>query len=341
MRKKRIGVLGCARILDRALFTPLKSLEPLSVHAIASRTKPKAESYAEKYGIPRAFGGYEELLACGEIDFVYIALSNELHAEWAIRALQAGKPVLVEKPICLNTEELRRLMDAQAASGLPVLEGLMVQHHPWQSEIKRMVDRNAYGGLLEVRSQISVPFRDPERQSYRSFPERGGGAFYDFGCYWLQFLQAVLGLEPAGCDAESDFAGPGGCDWTFRASLDYAGGVRAGLVASFELPMISRHTLEFEHAVVTVDDFFRASLGTYRMTMRVRDKQSGAVEKLAFEPQNYFVNQLAFFSGVLDGTKSNVPLAQSYERMAVHERLLTLARAKLPGYPPASGEPLT
>ncbi|WP_088830232.1 Gfo/Idh/MocA family protein [Paenibacillus tyrfis] len=338
MRKKRIGVLGCAHILDRALFTPLKSLEHLGVHAIASRTKSKAESYADKYGIPHAFGSYEELLACEEIDFVYIALSNELHAEWAIRALQAGKPVLVEKPVCLNTEELRRLMDVQAASGLPVLEGLMVQHHPWQSEIKRMVGGNAYGRLLQVRSQISVPFQDPERQNYRSFPERGGGAFYDFGCYWLQFLQAVLGLEPSGCDAESDFAGPGGCDWTFRASLEYADGVRTELVASFELPAISRHTLEFERAVVTVDDFFRASMGTYRIAIRIQDKQTGAVEKLAFEPQNYFVNQLAFFSDVLDGTTSNMPIVQSYERMALHERLLTLARAKLPGYPLASGQ---
>ncbi|WP_010493224.1 Gfo/Idh/MocA family protein [Paenibacillus elgii] len=337
MRKKRIGVLGCAHILDRALFTPLKSLEHLGVHAIASRTKPKAESYADKYGIVHAFGSYEELLACGEVDFVYIALSNELHTEWTIRALQAGKPVLVEKPICLNTEELRRLMDAQAASGLPVLEGLMVQHHPWQSKIKRMVGENAYGRLLQVRSQISVPFQDPERQNYRSFPERGGGAFYDFGCYWLQFLQAVLGLETLGCAAESDFAGPGGCDWTFRAALEYADGVRAELVASFELPGISRHTLEFERAIVTVDDFFRASMGTYRITIRVQNKQSETVEKLAFEPQNYFVNQLAFFSDVLDGTKDNVPIVQSYERMTMHERLLTLARAKRPGYSPVSG----
>lgn len=329
MNRKRIGVLGCAQILERALFNPLKSLEQLSVYAIASRTEQRAKYYADKYGIPYSFASYEQLLSCKEIDFVYIALSNELHKEWVIKALQCGKPVLVEKPICLNTEELRQLIAVQSETQLPVLEGLMVQHHPWQDEIKRMVEHQTYGNVMRVDSYISVPFQDSEQQNYRSFPERGGGAFYDFGCYWLQFLQFVFGLEPEGFGAESAFDGPNGCDWSFRAELNYAGGVRAELMASFELPAGSRHTLEFEQAFVTVDNFFRASMGTYRISIRVEHKDNGAVEKIAFDAQNYFVNQLAFFTEVLNGTRSNISIGKSFERIEMHERLLQHARAKV------------
>ncbi|WP_028561003.1 Gfo/Idh/MocA family protein [Paenibacillus pinihumi] len=329
MTIKQIGVLGCARIVERALLQPVRQLQHLNVYAVAGRSGQRAAEYANQYGIARSFGSYEELLGCKEIDFVYIALSNELHQEWAIKALQYGKPVLVEKPVSLNTDELAKLMAVQSAVQLPVLEGLMVQHHPWQQELRRMVEERSYGCVTEVKSYIAVPFQDPQQLNYRSLPECGGGVFYDLGCYWLQFIQAVFGLDLEGFNAQSAFDGPNGCDWSFRAELNLAGGIRAELLTSFELPAGSRHTIEFERAAVTVEHFFRPSMGSYKLAIRIEHKGSGKTEKISFDAQNYFTNQLAFFSDIIDGNRDNIPLQDSLARIGLLEKLMQHARASI------------
>ncbi|MFC3791244.1 Gfo/Idh/MocA family oxidoreductase [Paenibacillus sp. GCM10012307] len=333
MSIKQIGVLGCARIVERALLQPVRQLEHLNVYAVAGSSEQRASAYADQHGIARSFGNYKELLACKEIDFVYIALSNELHQEWAIKALQYGKPVLVEKPICLNTEELDELMSVQSAVKLPVLEGLMVQHHPWQQELRRIVEERPYGCVTGVKSYIAVPFQDPQQLNYRSLPGCGGGVFYDLGCYWLQFIQAIFGLNLGWLNAQSAFDGPNGCDWSFRAELNLAEGVRAELLTSFELSAGSRHTIEFEHATVTVEPFFRPSFGSYKIAIRVQRKGNGETEKIVFGAQNYFTNQLAFFSDVMDGLQVNIPLQDSFARIELLEKLLHNARTKTQHHP--------
>ncbi|MWC28052.1 Gfo/Idh/MocA family protein [Paenibacillus sp. MMS18-CY102] len=325
---KNIGVIGCAAILPRVLIEPLKSIGHLQIHGISSRTRSKAESYAEQYGIPVVYDSYEALLASPDIDFIYILLCNDLHAEWIIRSIEAGKHVLVEKPLCLNGKEAVRIKAAyeRAQGRVHVLEGLMVQHHPWQQAVKNLIDSREYGALQSISSAISFIPKESFQSNYRSFPERGGGSFYDLGCYWLQFLQAVVGLDNESFQGHSLFNGPNGADWTFEAELKLAGGAKASLTTSFEQAYKAAHTLHFEHAIVQMDDFFRANLGSLKVSFKVTDLRTNETSKVSFDPQSYYINQLNFFSDVIDGIMPNVSLDSSIERIVLQESIYQSAQ---------------
>ncbi|WP_426446097.1 Gfo/Idh/MocA family protein [Paenibacillus sp. S-38] len=333
MRKRQqIGVIGAASILPRVLLEPVRDIGHLRVLGIASRTRSRAQRVADEYGIPLVFDSYEELLACREIDWVYILLSNHLHAEWTIKAAEAGKHVLVEKPLCLHSAEVRAIQEAAQRHGVHVLEGLMVQHHPWQAAVKDLIDGGSYGRLLEIGTRISYLPRAGFETSYRSFPELGGGAFQDLGCYWLQFLQAAVGLDAESYAGRSSFAGPNGCDWTFEAELGYPGGLKASTVISFEKPYKASHTLIFEEAAVSADDFFRPNLG-YRMGLKITERSTGETLKRFWEEQSYYAGQLIYFSDVVEGLREPANLEATAARIAAGERIYRSAAAGA-GIPP-------
>jgi NDP-hexose-3-ketoreductase len=323
---RNIGVIGCAAIMPRVLIEPVQSIGHLRVYGVSSRSRSKAEAYAEQYGIPVVFDSYDAVLSSPDIDCVYILLCNDLHAEWIVKAIEAGKHVLVEKPLCLNGKEAALIRQAHEKGRVHVLEGLMVQHHPWQRAVKELIDSGAYGALRRIETTISFLPKASFENNYRSFPERGGGSFYDLGCYWLQFLQAVDGLELASYQGYSSFDGPNGADWTFQAEARLAGGAEASLTASFERSYKAAHTLYLEHAVVSMDDFFRANLGFYKVSFKVNDLRTGETRKFTFEPQSYYVNQLNFFSDVIDGLRPNIPLEASLERIILQESIYQSAR---------------
>jgi NDP-hexose-3-ketoreductase len=322
-----IGVLGCSGILPRTLLNPIKEIRDVHLYGISNRTIGKAEAVANEYGIPRVFKDFDSLLDNEEIDMVYIALSNELHAEWTVKALEAGKAVLVEKPLCLHLDEYIRILHAAEQSGALILEGIMVQHHPWQDAVKQMITTHKYGSLRSINSKISIIPKDNFHGNYRSFPERGGGCFHDLGCYWLQFLQYVYGLDVADYDGVSSFEGPNGCDWTFYASALFADGVSSTLCCSFEMPYKSVHVCEFDQATVTINDFFRASLGNYKITIKI-NHLNGSNDQLVFEPMNYYVNQIQFFVDVVRGKKANIPLSKSFERLSLFTKIMQAAQKK-------------
>jgi dTDP-3,4-didehydro-2,6-dideoxy-alpha-D-glucose 3-reductase len=315
-----LGIVGCADIVRRAIFQPLPFVENVHVYGMANRTRSRAEALAQEFGIPHIFESLDECIGCPEIDAVYIALSNELHAEWTVRALKAGKHVLVEKPLAISTRELQFIEQAvrDTSNSYIALEGIMVQHHPWQQELVGMLRGGKYGKLLRMKTELFIPMKQMADNNYRCDPERGGGVFNDLGCYWLQFVQLVQGLEPdriVRYDGASLYTGPRGCDWTFDASLTYVDGVVAELTASFEQPYRSRHVLETEQAVLTVNDFFRANVGRYKITIKVEDRDGGLLETNVFAPQHYYENQLRYFCDVITGQKNGVPLQTAYERI--------------------------
>lgn len=327
MGNVQLGVIGSAQILSRSLFGPLQQVERLEVSGISSRTPGKAKAVAELYGVPRVFASYEQMLLCSDIEAVYIVLSNDLHAEWVIKAIHAGKHVLVEKPLCLNTRQAAQIEQAHAAGKVHLLEGMMVQHHPWQEAVAQMVQDERFGRLKQIVTRISLPSKEGHANNYRSDPAKGGGCFYDLGCYWLQFLQRVSGLSVKDYEGRSAFNGPNGCDWTFEAELRLESGVQASAVISFEQPYRSSHVLVFEYARVSIPDFFRALLGNLRIAVRIERNDREIVEQLLFEPQNYYANQLAFFRDVVEGKRTNLPIAWSFVRTAWIEKLYQSARA--------------
>lgn len=321
-----MGIIGCSNILPRAIINPAKEVQNLCLYGIASRTKVKAREYAQKYDITNAFDSYEELLSCPDIDFVYIALANDLHLKWILKAINAKKNILVEKPICLTKSEFDQILSQCENKNINILEGVMIQHHSWQSAIKSMIDSNKYGKLKEIKTFICTVPKDNNENNYRRFPERGGGAFYDLSCYWVQFLQFITGGIPEYYNGFSKFDGPNNCDWTFNASAKYKDGLKTSFIASFELPYKVEHILEFEKATVKVNDFFRACLGNYKITFTIENKDNDVKEKIAFDPQNYYVNQLRFFVDIVSGTQENISLMQSHERIRFIEDVYKSAK---------------
>ncbi|WP_183595931.1 Gfo/Idh/MocA family protein [Paenibacillus phyllosphaerae] len=313
---------------------PLSKLGGIGrIRGVASRNVEKAVDYTLRYGIDIAYPSYEALLADEEIDLVYIALSNELHAQWALKAIRAGKHVLVEKPLCLTAAECAAVRQAMREHPrVLVFEALMVEHHPWQAALAAIIDSGSYGKLKSVHTQIHIVPKNNYTGNYRSERLRGGGSFYDLGCYWLQFLQAIgCGLTVEAMNAQSDFAGPDGCDWTFRAQLGFGSGVNATVTTSFELPYKSDHVLELEHARIHVRDFFRANVGEFPISLRIEDDVTGEKQRVPFPPQHYYTSQLHSILQVLNEERPYPPIEAVYERIQLAEQLYQLAVNKRKG----------
>jgi len=164
------------------------------------------------------------------------------------------------------------------------------------------------------------------KDNYRSFPEMGGGCFYDLGTYWVQFVQYILGMNYDSFYGSSEFNGPNGCDWSFNAGLIWKVGVKAQFETSFEQPYQASHVLEFENGRVKIDNFFKANYGNFKIFINEKDFISGARHKTSFPPQNYYVNQLNFFCDVLDGKNMNISLKESHERVKLMDDILNAAR---------------
>jgi D-xylose 1-dehydrogenase (NADP+, D-xylono-1,5-lactone-forming) len=216
------GILSTADI-NRKIIPGAHASEKVDLVAVASRDRGRAEAYAREWEIPRAYGSYEELLADPEIEAVYISLPNTLHAEWSIKALEAGKHVLCEKPFTRHPEEVEAAFDAAEANGLLLSEAFMYRHNPQTATLVELVGDGAIGELRLIRSAFSYGLYDPENIRLRTDVE--GGALMDVGCYNVSGSR-LLGGEPGRVWGEAWY-GPSGTDWVFNGTLRFPGDVLA------------------------------------------------------------------------------------------------------------------
>lgn len=190
----RWGVLGTANIALTKVIPAIQATGHSQVVAIASRESSIARAAASLLGVGRAYGSYDELVADGEIDVVYNALPNHLHVPLSVRAADAGKHVLCEKPIAMDADEARELRGARDRNGVVIGEAFMVRCHPQWLEVKRLVDTGAIGALRLVSGHFSYFRRDPA--DIRSRVEFGGGSLMDIGCYPITLARWLFGGEP-------------------------------------------------------------------------------------------------------------------------------------------------
>jgi predicted dehydrogenase len=224
----RFGILGAARIATRALINPAREVAAATVAAVAARGAARADSYALQHGIPAAYGSYEELLGDPAVDAVYIPLPNALHGAWTMRALEAGKHVLCEKPFAANAAEADRVVSAAASSGLVVMEAMHYRYHPLVQRMASVIADGVIGTPRHVQCWTSWPIPDPGDIRY-SF-ELGGGALMDGGCYAVDCLR-LLGLsEPEVTGALADPVGGTPVDRAMAVRLSS----RSGLTGWFE-----------------------------------------------------------------------------------------------------------
>ena len=195
MRKKvRWGVLGVARIATKKVIPGMQKGDWCEIAAIASRDLRKAEAAASELGIPRAYGSYEELLQDPEIEAVYNPLPNQLHVPWTIKAAEAGKHVLCEKPLGLNAGDARALLSARDRTGVKMGEAFMVRTHPQWVRTREIVESGRIGTLRSIMGFFSYFNRDPA--NIRNVLEWGGGGLMDIGCYPITASRFIFREEP-------------------------------------------------------------------------------------------------------------------------------------------------
>jgi len=195
MKKIRWGVLSTARIGTEKVIPAMQLGEYCTVTAIASRQLEKAQAAAGQLSIEKAYSSYEELLADPDIDAVYIPLPNHLHVPWAIKALNAGKHVLCEKPIGLNAAEAQILLGiAKKFPRLKVMEAFMYRHHPQWQWAKQQVTQGKIGEVRTIQSFFSYYNTDPD--NIRNKADIGGGGLMDIGCYCISLSRFIFGAEP-------------------------------------------------------------------------------------------------------------------------------------------------
>jgi predicted dehydrogenase len=247
------GLLSTAKI-NQALIKPINASKRTRLLAVASRSQSSADAYARENKIPRAHGSYEALLADPEIDVIYNSLPNNLHAEWTIKALRAGKHVLCEKPIALTLAAVDAMASAAKETGKILAEAFMYRHHVQTLKAKEIADSGVLGKLQLIKGAFTFPLT--RVGNYRQIKEMGGGSVWDVGCYPISYTRTIVGAEPVevfGWQVE----GPGGSDDSFFGQMRFANGVHAQFDSGFISPSRSYIEIVGSEAVLKIPDPFK------------------------------------------------------------------------------------
>jgi D-xylose 1-dehydrogenase (NADP+, D-xylono-1,5-lactone-forming) len=286
----RWGILSTARI-NRLVIPGAHASEKVELVGVAGRDSARAEAYAKEWEIPRAYGSYEALLADDEIEAVYISLPNNLHVEWSIRSLEAGKHVLCEKPLAKRAADVERAFDAAERAGRLLSEAFMYRHNPQARRLVELVESGAIGDLRVVRSCFSFTVGDP--QNIRLRPELDGGALMDVGCYCVSGSRLLAG-EPQHVFGRQ-LIGATGTDAVFTGLLSFPGDVFALFDCGTMLP--TRDELE---AIGTEASLFLDDPWHGRRPM-IELRRSGGVERIELERVDNYRLELENVSDAIRG----------------------------------------
>jgi D-xylose 1-dehydrogenase (NADP+, D-xylono-1,5-lactone-forming) len=228
------GLLSTAPV-NRLILEAAERSDRADVIAVASRDASRAESYAREHGIERAHAGYDALLEDDNVEAVYISLPNALHVEWTLRALEAGKHVLCEKPFSRRADQVEHAFDVADSAGLVLSEGLMWRHHPQTAKLAELLAYGAIGRVRLVRAAFSFPLGVERGPADARFdPELDGGAMMDIGCYCVNAIRFLAG-EPQGVSAKQ-VVGPTGVDVVFAGAMSHSDEVVSLFDCGFVLP---------------------------------------------------------------------------------------------------------
>ena len=288
----RWGLLSTARI-NAALIPGLQESADSELVAVASRTQERAEEYASEWEIGTAHGSYDALLADPEIEAVYISLPNGQHVDWSVRALEAGKHVLCEKPLSRHPSEVERAFDVADAADRLLMEAFMWRHHPQSKRLAELVRDGAIGELRLMRASFSFPLGDPD--DIRLDAALEGGALMDVGCYCVSGSRLIAG-EPVTASAHQ-IAAPKGVDARLVGTLVFPGGVLGQIDCALDLPDRQRFEIV-------------GSTGSLRVAMPwaidvpgIELVRGDEVELIEIEPLNRYRLQTDNFSRAVRGVE--------------------------------------
>jgi predicted dehydrogenase len=199
----RVGVLGCAAVVEYALLGPARVTGALSVEAIASRDLDRAVAYGRRHAIPRWYGSYEELLSDKSLDAIYIAVPNAFHHRWSIEALRHNHAVLCEKPLASNADQAREMVAVSEQTGQLLVEAFHWRHHPLAARLRNMIASGVLGAIRRIEAFFHVPGQFLDPANIRRNFALGGGSMMDQGCYCVSLIRLLGGCEPEVVAAEA------------------------------------------------------------------------------------------------------------------------------------------
>jgi xylose dehydrogenase (NAD/NADP) len=284
-----MGILSTARI-NRLVLAGARESDRVDVVAVASRDGARAEAYACEHGIRRAYGTYEELVADADLDAIYNPLPNSMHVEWSIRALEAGKHVLCEKPLSRHPADVERAFDVADRTGLVLTEAFMYRHNPQTARLKELVSDGAIGDLRVVRAAFSFTIAD--ETNIRLAADLDGGALMDVGCYCVSGARLLAG-EPERVYGAGTFEA--GVDTVFTGMLHFRDGVVAQLDCGLRLPLRDELEAIGTDGSVFLDDPWHCR----RPVIELR--RAGEVEEIVLEPVNSYRLELENLADAIDG----------------------------------------
>jgi predicted dehydrogenase len=250
------GVLGAARIAREQVIPAIRRSGAGEVLAVSSASG-KAGPYAKELGVARAYDSHEQLLADPDVDVVYIALPNSVHAQWIVAAADAGKHVLCEKPLVIGTAELDRVDHAARSAGVHVVEAFMYRYHPQLAQLHELLAGDAIGELVTVQARLHFSLDRAGERDIRLRPDLGGGSLLDLGCYPVDLLGLLLGRDPEEVFAVAHREESAGVDTRLAAVLRY-GSVVASLDCGFDSPFVNTAVLIGTKGRIELTDVFRA-----------------------------------------------------------------------------------
>lgn len=323
MSEKKLswGVLSTSNIGRIAVNPAIKASTNGELVAVASREESVAQDFADKEGIPEYFGDYQALLEDDRIDAVYNPLPNSLHKEWTIRAAEAGKHILCEKPLALNAAECREMEAAANANGVKLLEAFMYRFHPRTEKVLQMLGEGAIGDIKQVRSTFTFPLDRPD--DIRWDRKLGGGALMDVGCYCVNVSRTMVGREPVEVRAMANFRTPG-VDQQMAGTLRFDDGLLAHFDCALTMERSEAYQIFGTDGHLRVQEAFRP--GAEEVIIEQFDEGNNLTKHPVDGADEYRLMVEHFADCVLNDRPLRYSAAEAGLNMKVIEALYTSAR---------------
>jgi predicted dehydrogenase len=306
------------------LIPGIRASESSELFGLASRDRATAESWAGEFGVPCAWGRYEDALDDPRVDAVYIPLPNELHRPWVLAAADAGKHILCEKPLALNAAEAEEMVAHSRRRGVVLMEAFMWRHQPRTAALRTMLAEGLIGELRLVRSSFSFPIAPGD---WRLDPARGGGALWDVGCYGLSTARLFSGKEPESVHALARFSTQG-VDLSLAATLRFPDGVLASIDCSFEQPYRCTYELVGTNSTWVIPD---AYLPPAEPIAQLYGPDGVLVREVRFDGRDQYAAMVdAFSQAVAAGGTLHAPAEDGLAQMRALEAIRNAARPDRP-----------
>lgn len=297
MTKINWGILSAANIAYDQVVPALRRSKQAVVSAIASKSKEKAE----RFEIPKIYETYEELINDPIIDAVYIPLPNSMHKEWAVKAMNAGKHVLLEKPAVLNEVDMLEIIEVAEKNNVVFMEAFMYQFHNQHNKVKELLKSKIIGEYKHVKAHFSWFLNNPN--DIRLNPEMGGGAMWDVGCYGMHAITQIVGMKPVKLSMSSYIHPEYTVDLTSSCFLIDSQGRTATISASMELPFIDRYEIIGKKGSIIVESAFRPDVSIDKKGKVIVKDNNGIVLLYEAIESDQYLNQVEHFQDCIINNK--------------------------------------